>query len=334
MPAFEYKGIIGEKNTYTDGIIEAINEDEAAFRLREQKIIIISLAKSKKKSASDKTKKKKSESNEKDGKKGNKSKAKEKSSSSKKGPKSKKEQEVDSEETFGFKEASEIGSLSRALYNKFLQRVLDKNSEVSEDVKAVIKNIAKPPVRISDDQLREMAAIALEGVDPNKASELLGMLETLQASFSDRKGTEAPFEVVAIMELIRLASEYGQDVVVAQANVALGEIFSGAGRTLRLARADVFKQYQHIILAAELETIQENKLKFSPDGKRTVKERIGQARKDVNTILKETQDERIEMAMDAYNAKQSAAPSNEASVEVADNNSAAKVVSSSRADLK
>ena len=56
MPAYDYKGIIGEKNTYTDGIIEAINEDEAAFRLREQKIIIISLSKSKKKSASDKTK--------------------------------------------------------------------------------------------------------------------------------------------------------------------------------------------------------------------------------------------------------------------------------------
>ena len=42
MPAYDYKGIIGEKNTYTDGVIEAINEDEAAFRLREQKIIIIS----------------------------------------------------------------------------------------------------------------------------------------------------------------------------------------------------------------------------------------------------------------------------------------------------
>ena len=48
MPAYDYKGIIGEKNTYTDGIIEAINEDEAAFRLREQKIIIISLSKSRK----------------------------------------------------------------------------------------------------------------------------------------------------------------------------------------------------------------------------------------------------------------------------------------------
>ena len=31
MPAYDYKGIIGEKNTYTDGIIESINEDEAAF---------------------------------------------------------------------------------------------------------------------------------------------------------------------------------------------------------------------------------------------------------------------------------------------------------------
>ena len=27
MPSFEYKGISGEKNTYADGIIEAINED-------------------------------------------------------------------------------------------------------------------------------------------------------------------------------------------------------------------------------------------------------------------------------------------------------------------
>ena len=279
------------------------------------------------------SKKKENESNEKDGKEDNKSKAKEKSSSSKKGTESKKEQEVDSEETFGF-DKEVIPQTSRALYNQFLRRVLDKNSEVSEDVKAVIRNIAKPPVRISDDQLREMAAIALEGVDPTEVSELLGMLETLQQSFSDRKGTEAPFEVVAIMELIRLASDYGHDDVVAQANVALGEIFSGAGRTLRLARADVLEQYQHIVLVNDLMTTQENKLKYSPDGKRTVRERLDQTRKDVNTILKETQDERIEMAMDAYNAKQSAAPSNEASVEVAENNSAAKVVSSSRADLK
>ena len=49
MPAYDYKGIIGEKNTYTDGIIEAINEDDAAFRSSEQKIIISALSKSKKK---------------------------------------------------------------------------------------------------------------------------------------------------------------------------------------------------------------------------------------------------------------------------------------------
>ena len=279
------------------------------------------------------SKKKENESNEKDGKEDNKSKAKEKSSSSKKGTESKKEQEVDSEETFGF-DKEVIPQTSRALYNQFLRRVLDKNSEVSEDVKAVIRNIAKPPVRISDDQLREMAAIALEEVDPTNVTSLSNMLDTLKESFNFRKGTEAPFEVVAIMELIRLASDYGHDDVVAQANVALGEIFSGAGRTLRLARADVLEQYQHIVLVNDLMTTQENKLKYSPDGKRTVKERLDQTRKDVNTILKETQDERIEMAMDAYNAKQSAAPSNEASVEVAENNSAAKVVSSSRADLK
>ena len=43
MPSFEYKGISGEKNTYADGIIEAINEDEAAYRLRQKKIIITSI---------------------------------------------------------------------------------------------------------------------------------------------------------------------------------------------------------------------------------------------------------------------------------------------------
>ena len=50
MPSYEYKGISGEKNTYADGIIEAINEDEAAHRLRQKKIIItsIKLAKSQK----------------------------------------------------------------------------------------------------------------------------------------------------------------------------------------------------------------------------------------------------------------------------------------------
>ena len=51
MPSYEYKGISGEKNTYANGIIEAINEDEAAYRLRQQKIIItsITLAKGQKK---------------------------------------------------------------------------------------------------------------------------------------------------------------------------------------------------------------------------------------------------------------------------------------------
>ena len=48
MPEFEYKGISGEKNTYADGIIEAVNEDEAAHRLRQQKIIITSIKLSKK----------------------------------------------------------------------------------------------------------------------------------------------------------------------------------------------------------------------------------------------------------------------------------------------
>ena len=43
MPSYEYKGISGEKNTYADGIIEAINEDEAAHRLRQKKIIITSI---------------------------------------------------------------------------------------------------------------------------------------------------------------------------------------------------------------------------------------------------------------------------------------------------
>ena len=43
MPSFEYKGISGEKNTYADGKIEAINEDEAAYRLRQKKIIITSI---------------------------------------------------------------------------------------------------------------------------------------------------------------------------------------------------------------------------------------------------------------------------------------------------
>ena len=47
MQIFEYKGISGEKNTYAQGTIEAINEDEAAHRLRQDKIIITSIKLSK-----------------------------------------------------------------------------------------------------------------------------------------------------------------------------------------------------------------------------------------------------------------------------------------------
>ena len=43
MPNFEYKGIAGEGNKYTEGVIAAVNQDEAAFLLREKKIIITSL---------------------------------------------------------------------------------------------------------------------------------------------------------------------------------------------------------------------------------------------------------------------------------------------------
>ena len=43
MPNFEYRGIAGEGNKYTEGVIAAVNQDEAAFLLREKKIIITSL---------------------------------------------------------------------------------------------------------------------------------------------------------------------------------------------------------------------------------------------------------------------------------------------------
>ena len=61
MPLYEYKGISGEKNTYADGIIEALNEDEAAYRLRQQKIIITSIVLGKA-SKADKAKRNKEES--------------------------------------------------------------------------------------------------------------------------------------------------------------------------------------------------------------------------------------------------------------------------------
>ena len=47
MPLFDYKGISGDENKYAEGSIDAINEDEAAFKLREKKIIITSLSLSK-----------------------------------------------------------------------------------------------------------------------------------------------------------------------------------------------------------------------------------------------------------------------------------------------
>ena len=52
---FTYKGISAGK--YIEGNIEAINEEEASFKLKEQKIIITNLSKTKKKKAV-KTKKK------------------------------------------------------------------------------------------------------------------------------------------------------------------------------------------------------------------------------------------------------------------------------------
>ena len=47
MEAFTYKGISAGK--YIEGEIEAINDEEASFKLKEQKIIITNLVKSKKK---------------------------------------------------------------------------------------------------------------------------------------------------------------------------------------------------------------------------------------------------------------------------------------------
>ncbi len=47
MTLYDYKGITSEENKYAEGSIEAINEDEAAFKLKEKKIIITSLTISK-----------------------------------------------------------------------------------------------------------------------------------------------------------------------------------------------------------------------------------------------------------------------------------------------
>jgi len=47
MEAFTYKGISAGK--YVEGEIEALNQDEASHKLKEQKIIITNLVRSKKK---------------------------------------------------------------------------------------------------------------------------------------------------------------------------------------------------------------------------------------------------------------------------------------------
>ena len=53
---FTYKGISAGK--YVEGDIDAINQEEASYKLKEQKIIITNLAKTKKKKAAAKEKKK------------------------------------------------------------------------------------------------------------------------------------------------------------------------------------------------------------------------------------------------------------------------------------
>ena len=57
MEAFTYKGIAEGK--YVEGEIEALNQDEASHKLKEQKVIITNLIKSKKKKAEGKAKAKK-----------------------------------------------------------------------------------------------------------------------------------------------------------------------------------------------------------------------------------------------------------------------------------
>ena len=49
MEVFTYKGISSGK--YVEGEIEALNQDEASFKLKEQKVIITNLIKTKKKKA-------------------------------------------------------------------------------------------------------------------------------------------------------------------------------------------------------------------------------------------------------------------------------------------
>ena len=57
MELYTYKGIAEGK--YVEGEIEALNQDEASHKLKEQKVIITNLAKSKKKKAEAKDKGKK-----------------------------------------------------------------------------------------------------------------------------------------------------------------------------------------------------------------------------------------------------------------------------------
>jgi len=54
MEAFTYKGISAGK--YIEGEVEALNQEEASHKLKEQKIIITNLIRSKKKKAKQKQK--------------------------------------------------------------------------------------------------------------------------------------------------------------------------------------------------------------------------------------------------------------------------------------
>ena len=54
MEVFTYKGISAGK--YIEGEIEALNQDEASFKLKEQKVIITNLIKTKKKKRRNKRK--------------------------------------------------------------------------------------------------------------------------------------------------------------------------------------------------------------------------------------------------------------------------------------
>ena len=54
MEVFTYKGISAGK--YVEGEIEALNQDEASFKLKEQKVIITNLIKTKKKKGETKEK--------------------------------------------------------------------------------------------------------------------------------------------------------------------------------------------------------------------------------------------------------------------------------------